>query len=69
SLVNLEKAVHVLLFLFVFQLGLHATDHLRHHGYSISATASLYVVLVVLILGIVASFVFQEKNEEQPGGS
>jgi tellurite resistance protein TerC len=68
-LVHLEKAVIVLLFFIAFKLGLNATDHLWRHGYSISVTASLYVVLVVLILGIVASFVFQEKNEEQPGGS
>ena len=66
-LVHLEKAVIVLLFFIAIKLGLNATDHLWHHGYSISATASLYVVLLVLIVGIVASFVFQDKNEEQPG--
>ncbi|EPK6994789.1 tellurium resistance membrane protein TerC, partial [Klebsiella pneumoniae] len=53
-LVHLEKAVIVLLFFIAAKLGLNATDHIWHHGYSIAATTSLYVVLGVLALGILA---------------
>ena len=63
-LVHLEKAVIVLLFFIAFKLGLAATNHLWHHGFEISPNASLWVVLVVLTLGVVASFVFPEKKED-----
>lgn len=68
-LVHLEKAVIVLLFFIAFKLGLAATNHLFHHGFEISPNASLAVVAVVLILGVVASFVFPEKNDNQPNSS
>ena len=61
-LVHLEKAVIVLLFFIAFKLGLNASDHLWHHGYGISATTSLYVVLGVLALGILASVLFPGKE-------
>ncbi|WP_193016015.1 TerC/Alx family metal homeostasis membrane protein [Proteus sp. FME41] len=64
-LVYLEKAVIVLLFFIAAKLGLNATDHIWQHGYSISATASLLVVLGVLALGVIASFVFPEKKDDQ----
>lgn len=64
-LVHLEKAVIVLLFFIAAKLGLNATDHIWHHGYSISATASLYVVLVVLAIGIFASVLFPAKPESE----
>lgn len=64
-LVYLEKAVIVLLFFIAAKLGLNATDHIWQHGYSISATTSLLVVLGVLALGIIASFVFPEKKEDE----
>ncbi|MEQ4924876.1 TerC/Alx family metal homeostasis membrane protein [Proteus hauseri] len=64
-LVYLEKAVIVLLFFIAAKLGLNATDHIWQHGYSISATTSLFVVLGVLALGIIASFVFPEKKEDE----
>ncbi|HDE1550228.1 TPA: tellurium resistance protein TerC, partial [Klebsiella quasipneumoniae] len=48
-----------------FKLGLNATDHIWHHGYSLSATTSLYVVLGVLALGILASVIFPEKPEDE----
>ncbi|MDT1867065.1 tellurium resistance protein TerC, partial [Acinetobacter baumannii] len=35
------------------------------HGYSLSATTSLYVVLGVLALGILASVIFPEKPEPE----
>lgn len=62
-LVHLEKAVIVLLFFIAAKLGLNATDHLMGHGLTISATTSLFVVLGVLAIGIVASILFPEKNE------
>ncbi|MFV1191210.1 tellurium resistance membrane protein TerC, partial [Klebsiella pneumoniae] len=62
---QLEKAVIVLLFFIAFKLGLNATDHIWHHGYSLSATTSLYVVLGVLALGILASVIFPEQPEAE----
>ena len=45
NLASLIDVVFVLLLFFVaFKLGLNATDHFWHHGYSIGATASLFVV-------------------------
>jgi tellurite resistance protein TerC len=64
-LVHLEKAVIVLLFFIAVKLGLNATDHIWHHGYSISASASLFVVLGVLAVGIVVSVMFPGKPEEK----
>lgn len=64
-LVHLEKAVVALLFFIAFKLGLNASDHLWGHGYGISATSSLYVVLVVLAIGIVASVLFPAKDEPE----
>ncbi|HDG1710434.1 TPA: TerC/Alx family metal homeostasis membrane protein [Kluyvera ascorbata] len=63
-LVHLEKAIILLLFFIAVKLGLNATDHIWHHGYSLSATTSLYVVLSVLALGILASVLFPEKSGE-----
>lgn len=67
-LVHLEKAVIVLLFFIAAKLGLNATDHIWHHGYSIAATTSLYVVLGVLALGILASVMFPGKPESEEKG-
>ncbi|SUO91633.1 TerC/Alx family metal homeostasis membrane protein [Suttonella indologenes] len=64
-LVHLEKAVIVLLFFIAFKLGLSATNHIFHHGWDISPNASLIVVLVVLAIGITASFIFPEKDEDE----
>ncbi len=64
-LVHLEKAVIVLLFFIAAKLGLNATDHLFHHGISIDPNTSLFVVLAVLALGILASVIFPEKEETQ----
>lgn len=69
-LVHLEKAVIVLLFFIGVKLGLNATDHLWHHGYTISANASLFVVLGVLLVGVIISVLFpgevsvEEGNQE-----
>lgn len=62
-LVHLEKAVVALLFFIAAKLALNASDHIFAHGYNISATASLVVVLITLAIGIVASVMFPEKDE------
>lgn len=62
-LVHLEKAVIVLLFFIAAKLGLNATDHLFHHGISIDPNTSLFVVMAVLALGILASVIFPEKED------
>lgn len=64
-LVHLEKAVIALLFFIAVKLGLNATDHLFHHGYNIDANTSLIIVMVVLVIGIVASVLFPAKEESQ----
>lgn len=61
-LAHLEKAVITLLFFIAFKLGLNATDHLWGHGYDIGAISSLWVVLGILALGILASVIFPEKK-------
>lgn len=66
-LVHLEKAVIALLFFIGLKLGLNATDHLWHHGYSISANTSLFVVLGVLAIGIIASVLLPGKPDAQQG--
>lgn len=57
-LTHLEKSVVALLFFIAGKLALNATDHLFHHGYSISPNMSLIIVLVVLAIGIAASLIF-----------
>ena len=64
-LVHLEKAVVALLFFIAVKLALSASEHLFQHGYEISPNASLVVVLVVLALGVAASFVFPEKSKAE----
>ena len=64
-LVHLEKAVVALLFFIAAKLALSASAHLFQHGYEISPNASLAVVLVVLALGVAASFVFPEKSKAE----
>lgn len=64
-LVHLEKAVIALLFFIAAKLALNATDHLMGHGYHIDPNASLFVVLIVLAIGIAASFIFPEREEAE----
>lgn len=64
-LIHLEKAVIVLLFFIAIKLGLNASEHMFHHGYSISATTSLFVVIGVLTVGIVTSLLFPQKEENE----
>ncbi len=63
-LVHLEKAVIVLLFFIAVKLSLNASEHIWQHGYSISASTSLFVVLGVLAVGIIASIAFPGKADE-----
>lgn len=61
-LVYLEKSVIILLFFIAMKLALNATDSLFNHGYHLDPNTSLIIVLVVLALGIGASFLFPEKE-------
>lgn len=63
-LIHLEKAVVALLFFIAFKLGLSASNHFFHHGFDISPNASLVVVLVVLMCGVIASFIFPEQSKK-----
>ncbi|ARU90730.1 TerC/Alx family metal homeostasis membrane protein [Pseudomonas sp. M30-35] len=65
-LIHLEKAVIVLLFFIAVKLGLNATDHMFHHGYTIDANTSLMIVMIVLVIGVVASWIFPGKEDVQP---
>ena len=65
-LVHLEKSVIALLFFIAVKLGLNATDHMFHHGYTIDANTSLMIVMVVLVIGVIASLIFPGKEEAQP---
>lgn len=64
-LVHLEKAVIILLFFIAGKLALNATNHLFHHGISISPNTSLMIVMGVLVIGIVASVMFPEKEQTE----
>ncbi|TLG94117.1 TerC/Alx family metal homeostasis membrane protein [Pseudomonas edaphica] len=64
-LVHLEKAVIALLFFIAIKLGLNATNHIFHHGYTIDPNTSLIIVVVVLAIGIFASVLFPQKEEAQ----
>ena len=63
-LIHLEKAVVALLFFIAFKLGLSASNHFFHHGFDVSPNASLVIVLVVLMCGVIASFVFPEQTKK-----
>lgn len=62
-LVHLEKAVIILLFFIGAKLLLNVSNHIFSHGFQISATASLCVILGILSCGILASFIFSSKVE------
>lgn len=64
-LVHLGKAVICLLFFIAFKLCLSASNEIFHWpGITISPNLSLLIVLGVLVLGVVASFVFKEAVEK-----
>lgn len=63
-LVHLEKAVIALLFFIGIKMGIQSWNHaVFDTGIHISANVSLYVVLGVLFIGVIASFIFPEKEE------
>ena len=54
-LVYLEKAVKALLFFIAAKLALNASAHIFHHGFEISAQVSLWIILGILSIGVLAS--------------
>ena len=54
-LVYLEKAVIALLFFIAAKLALNASAHIFHHGFEISAQVSLWIILGILSIGVLAS--------------
>lgn len=63
-LVHLEKAVIALLFFIGIKMGIQAWNHaVFDTGFHISPNMSLFIVLGVLFIGVVASFVFPEKDK------
>jgi len=64
-LVHLEKAVIALLFFIAFKLTLHSCEHVFGWDFlHISPNASLLIVMGTLAAGVVASFVWPEKPDE-----
>ncbi|OCG72036.1 TerC/Alx family metal homeostasis membrane protein [Gilliamella sp. Fer4-1] len=64
-LVHLSKAVICLLFFIAGKLALNASNHLFGCGIDIDPTTSLYVILGILTLGIIASIIWPVKNKDQ----
>ncbi|MDH2997803.1 tellurium resistance protein TerC [Pasteurellaceae bacterium LFhippo2] len=64
-LVHLEKAVIALLFFIGAKMGLQSWNHaIGDTGFHISPNTSLFIVLGVLALGVIASLIFPEKKEK-----
>ncbi|MFQ1004516.1 TerC/Alx family metal homeostasis membrane protein [Gilliamella sp. CG22] len=64
-LVHLGKAVICLLFFIAIKLALNASNHLFGHGIDISPITSLYIVLGILAIGIIASIIWPEKDHHK----
>lgn len=65
-LVHLEKAVIALLFFIAAKMTLQSWNHVfGDTGFHISPGQSLIIVLGTLALGVIASFVFPEKQEQE----
>lgn len=64
-LVHLEKAVIVLLFFIAAKIVLQSFNHWIDTGFHISPNTSLFIVLGVLAIGVIASFIFPEKEEQE----
>ena len=65
-LVHLEKAVIALLFFIAAKMALQSWNHtVGDTGFDISPGQSLTVVLGVLLLGVVASFIFPGKEDKE----
>ncbi|GHU04883.1 tellurium resistance protein TerC [Alphaproteobacteria bacterium] len=69
-LVHLEKAVIVLLYFIAFKLALQSAEHVFGVDIlPISPNLSLLIVLGCLAAGVVASFVWPEKDEKEEDGA
>lgn len=65
-LVHLGKAVIALLFFIAAKLALQSWNHaIGDTGIHISPNVSLMIVLGTLAIGVIASFVFPEKEEQE----
>jgi tellurite resistance protein TerC len=64
-LVHLGRAVICLLFFIAFKLVLNAANHFHWTDFSIDPNTSLMIVLGMLAAGVVASFIFPEKDEDK----
>ncbi len=65
-LVHLDKAVAALLFFVAFKLALNASNHLFHWpGFEISSNLSLMIILGTLGVGVIASLLLPEKEEDE----
>lgn len=63
-LVHLEKAVIALLFFIGVKMGIQSWNHaIGDTGIHISPNMSLFIVLGVLAIGVIASLIFPEKEE------
>lgn len=63
-LIHLEKAVIALLFFIAAKMGLHSWNIVvGDTGFDFTPNQSLMIVLVTLALGVLASFVFPQKEE------
>ncbi|MDR2208680.1 MAG: TerC family protein [Azoarcus sp.] len=62
-LIYLEKAVICLLFFIGAKMALQAWCHVAETKFPLSPTVSLYIVLGILALGVLASLIFPEKKE------
>lgn len=66
-LVHLEKAVALLLFFVAAKLALQASNHLfGWPGFSVSANASLIIILTILTAGVIGSLLFPGNGARQP---
>ncbi len=69
-LVHLEKAVIALLFYIAFKLALQSWNHaIGDTGFHIAPSVSLMIVLGTLLVGVVASFVFPGKPDDEDTAS
>lgn len=65
-LVHLEKAVIALLFFIGIKMGIQSWNHaFGDTGIHLSANTSLLIVLGTLAVGVLASFIFPEKTENE----
>lgn len=65
-LVHLEKAVIALLFFIGIKMGIQSWNHaIGDSGIHISANTSLFIVLGTLAIGVLASFIFPERENHE----